>query len=342
MKIKFLCFSIVLIFCQVLYAQHNHGRIEDIPFSSFRITSHECHGLLFRSGSKIFIPANAFVMDNETPCGDMITLKYRELHNAADIIAAGIPMNFTEDNKKKHLESGGMFEIYAECEGKPLKLAKGKEILVRFASNYKTPDLVCYYFDQKSKNWLRRKNPVTDVPVKEEDNFDLWGSNNVPNQIQQTQPIFNDDDVNAPIDPIWKFRDSIKAEVFKSMKIDLMGLYNYDRVIEGEEYIPVVADFILKDGQKITTDIYVVYQDFNTTFYFPGYTWKEQFTLLNRAGIKIFTILPDSRFASVPEEEINKMKIKSLAKQKHTFVLTAQNHNAENSAKLAQLLKLTK
>ena len=96
--------------------------------------------MLFESGSIISIPPEAFNgCSNEN-----ITIQYRELSNKQAMLRSGVPMTYNEGI----LESGGMFEIYALCDGNKIDLASKKEITVKFASSKRLDGLDAFHFNK--------------------------------------------------------------------------------------------------------------------------------------------------------------------------------------------------
>lgn len=87
----------------------------------------------YPSGTKIFIPANAFVDANGNQVKEEVTIDYREFRDPVDILVSGIPMVYDSAGQKGDFESAGMFEINASVNGKEVFLAPGKKVGVEFA-----------------------------------------------------------------------------------------------------------------------------------------------------------------------------------------------------------------
>ena len=128
------------------------------------------------SGSLIFIPENAF----GPACSAQIKIKYREIHNKVDMLKAAISMIYKENGKRRMLESAGMFEIYAECNGKALELAPNKTIQVRMKCQRILPDLQSFIFNKQKNAWEDAGLPVMDLSYRQnennKDNTSLWGT----------------------------------------------------------------------------------------------------------------------------------------------------------------------
>jgi hypothetical protein len=105
------------------------------------------------SGTKIIIPANAFVDDNGKIVAGEVEIKYREFHNQADIFFSGIPMEYDSGATKFQLESAGMCEIKGYQNNKAVFVNKQKSLVVNMPSNYAGAGYNMYYLDTIKKNW---------------------------------------------------------------------------------------------------------------------------------------------------------------------------------------------
>lgn len=106
-----------------------------------------------KRGSRISIPAKAFVDQNGKPVRGKVTLNFSEYLSNGEVIASNIPMVYTNPKgKKEQFESAGMFEIRAFQKNDELKLAPGKSIEVTLAST--NPGKFNFYaFDEGKNNW---------------------------------------------------------------------------------------------------------------------------------------------------------------------------------------------
>jgi hypothetical protein len=107
----------------------------DVDYKAHEFDAKEARTITHPTGTKIEIPANAFIDINGKPIAGKVKVNYREFHNATDIIIAGITMEYDSAGKKHPFETAGMFDIRAEQEGKPIFLAKDKKIQVNLASH---------------------------------------------------------------------------------------------------------------------------------------------------------------------------------------------------------------
>jgi hypothetical protein len=109
--------------------------------------------LKMNNGTRIVVPAGAFTDVKSNIIKKKVQLQYREFHNAADILASGIPMNYDSAGVKMNFESAGMFEINASCDNVPVKLAAGKQIQVNMASFKEGNQFNFYRYNKQSNNW---------------------------------------------------------------------------------------------------------------------------------------------------------------------------------------------
>lgn len=338
---------IIPLACAALAAQAN---IPEIPFTSFKYTPGTCQNLTYSSGSQIFIPEHAFIAEDGSVCEDNITIKYREFHSQADMVVGNIPMNFMQGKIEHQLESGGMFEIHADCEGTPLKLAPNKKIQVRFASKQDIDGLSAFYFENGA--WKLLTTPVVDMTGVYENRFDqaLWGD--APPQVNiggqgQVEEGWAEQYIVVGNDP-WVGVDSViytstpvvvKPPVrFMGMDIAAMGLFNYDRTLCDTNSIHFVVDFKLKGkAESVTSKVYVTYSGLNTVVYFTPDDWAERFSLLPRKDIKMFCMLEDGRVAVLQPADLEKLNLRTLKGKKHTFELEVGSIKPETKEQLASV-----
>ncbi len=315
--------------------------IKKTSFTNYKLNTNQCLGLVYHTGSQIYIPEGAF---GDIP-NKKVTIKYREFHDKVDIILNDIPML---TDKGEQLESGGMFEIQAEYKGKPIELAEGKEITVRMAGLKNTNNLDSYFFDKVKKVWKKIKNKFTDIPVKAPENDDeLWGGDA---GVEGTGEDFFDGEENWEFDDwcegcpdemdSWKEYDSVRFEVFKSMGISEMGLYNYDKVFAQETAVPMKAKFsVTGDTAKILT-AYVVYDGINSVISYGRTPYS--FNLLVRDDIRIFAILNNGKVANVDPKVIKGLNIIALKDKEFTFEFISEAKKPTTGEELATLTNITR
>lgn len=326
--------------CSLFSISWAQSQVKKTGFTNYKLNTNECLGLVYHTGSQIYVPAGAF---GDIP-NKKVTIKYREYHDKVDMIINNIPM--LTDNGEQ-LESGGMFEIQAEYKGKPIKLAEGKEITVRMAGLKNTNNLDSYLFDKAKNVWKKIKNKFTDIPVKApEDDSDLWGgSAGVEGADGEflTDGEFEFDDWCGECDESmdsWEEYDSLRFEVFKSMGISEMGLYNYDKVFAQETAVPIKAKFVVKNDTAQIVQAYVVYDGINSVINYSRTPYS--FNLLVRDDIRIFAILSNGKVANVDPKVIKGLNITALKDKEFTFEFISEEKAPTTGDELATLTNITR
>ena len=126
----------------------------DIKSDAFVIDAESDSNLTYSSGSKIHIPANAFVDETGAPVKGKVQLQYREFKKVADVFLAGIPMTYDSAGEQFHFETAGMMEISASQNGKPLKTNPNAFIMVDMVSANAEDKFNTYYLDTTKKEWI--------------------------------------------------------------------------------------------------------------------------------------------------------------------------------------------
>ncbi|MFL5729950.1 MAG: hypothetical protein ACJ75J_10730 [Cytophagaceae bacterium] len=129
----------------------------DIAFRSEKVISTEGKTIKSASGTKICIPAHAFVDGKGKPVQGTVDFKYREFHNRIDIFLSGIPMTY----EGAQLESAGMIELGANFDGKPVFVNPQHKIRIDMASKNPGADFNLYYMDKFDQKWKLKKKNLT-------------------------------------------------------------------------------------------------------------------------------------------------------------------------------------
>ncbi|MEM6964629.1 MAG: hypothetical protein AAF573_07690 [Bacteroidota bacterium] len=125
----------------------------DVPFGQFDVDNANGQKLDLDNGTSIEIPANTFVDKNGNPVTDPVNVQYREFHNAAEILASGIPMKAFYEGEEGIMQTAGMFEINASANNEEVFIAEGKAITVNMASNVGGDNYDFWLFDREKGNW---------------------------------------------------------------------------------------------------------------------------------------------------------------------------------------------
>jgi hypothetical protein len=320
---------------------------EDITFREYVYSSGSCNGFSYGMGSLIFIPDNAFCMMDGSACKGTIKVKYREFHSQVDMLVAKINMLVEKDGKRSMLESVGMFEIAAECNGKPMKLCDGKTIQVRMNCRRNLPDLNAYIYSRKKNMWAEADTKVYDFSYQHDNNnrnnSNLWGSPATGN--------IGDTVMESGVDPegmeVMKAVTSAMLQLpegfFKGMNIKELGVYNYDRVIKEENAVPMIPEFVLNTGEKLSNSmIYVAYENINSLICYGPDDFAERFVLLKVKGIRMFTTFKDGSVACIKQEVIDGINLENLRGKKFTFTLEKQPKKPVSKDELAKATRLNR
>lgn len=126
----------------------------NVPYTSYKVKADQGGTIKHKSNSKIIIPKKAFVnKQGEDIVGD-VEIRYREFHDQADMIAAGIPMGYDSAGVKSQLESAGMLDIRGYQDNEPVFIKPNKTITVEFASKYPEDRYNMYVLDTVARNWV--------------------------------------------------------------------------------------------------------------------------------------------------------------------------------------------
>lgn len=317
------------------------AQITPTAFTTFNYTNNKCSGFTHANGSLLYVPNNSFCYEDGSACKDSIVLKYRELHSQTDMFVNKLNMFVKRNGKNQMLESAGMFEIKAECNGKPLKICQGKTIQVRFKSKRNLSNLQAFKYDFAQNIWVdygkvfdfsyNKKNPPN--------TSNLWGNANLPAADTADYNLENEGYNSTAI--VWGeyLPLDLPDGVFKGMNINAIGIYNYDAVINEQNAIAFVPDFSVNSGNEIG-EICVAYEKKNTLVkYYPD-DFAERFVLLNEKGIKIFTQLSDGSFAVLKEGTLDAIDLTTLKGTTFKMVLEKQPLKPKNIAELAKVTKM--
>jgi len=306
--------------------------LDNIPFAEYIYNGKNCFSIRYTSGSLIFIPEDAF-----TPaCTGTIKIKYREMHSKVDMLEAGINMIYEENGKRRMLESAGMFEIYAECNGKPLELAPNKTIQVRMRCKRNFPQVEAFVYDKKKNIWGKAGIPVVDFSYlknnNNKDNTSMWGSSS-----RGGNYVMNDSLENMLM--VTSIIGTLPDGYIKGMNIKTMGLYNYDYLYHDEKAVPIMASFKLTTGETIS-EAYVAYRSINSLIHYFAEDYKEKFVLLPVKGISIFCIFKDGSCAIMDQKKLDALDISALKNKEYEFILEKQPAKPKNKNELAKALRI--
>lgn len=121
----------------------------------YQLESKEDHLIEAQKGTLLHIPKDAFVTMGGERVKGPVQLEIKEVYDKSEYIKSNLP---TVSNGRQ-LISGGVLYVEASSQGRPLKLARNKDIYVEFAANSKvdTRDMQLWEgeFDgQGQMNWV--------------------------------------------------------------------------------------------------------------------------------------------------------------------------------------------
>jgi hypothetical protein len=164
------------------------------PFESFEIDADKGGEIKLPNGTLINIPSQSFKNPDGSLVKGKVTIKYREFHKGADVIASGIPMLFKKEGKVEYFESAGMFEMRGIAGGKNIDIADDKEIEVQMASFKQGNDFEFYFFDDNQSEW-QTKGIADAVPnikkVEALEAFEQIQKPMVPAEVDKKAPVFD-------------------------------------------------------------------------------------------------------------------------------------------------------
>lgn len=149
----------------------------DVAYHEWELDAHQGKVLKLKNGSNIHVPASAFVNKFGQPIKGKVKIKYREFHNAADIIASGLPMNYDSAGVRYHFESGGMFELRGSQQGKPVFIADNKEVEVNMVSYNKDKRFNHYFLDEgapRPNQGIAQAQMLPSLPVFQQSAQPQW------------------------------------------------------------------------------------------------------------------------------------------------------------------------
>lgn len=306
-----------------------------------------CGVFTTQTGSVVCIPENALVDDNGQPVRGKVAIRYRELHTPLQMILAGVEMRAKNGSSTVQLVSSGMFELEASQNGRPIKLRKGKQASVRFRTFFPQDNNILYRYDDKAQLWDGLQNPVQQMIVPEEmptTTAVAWGGDVTPaegdggewdTEGQGGQTWSENWDGNwdgewgEPVDTTseWYQRNKVRNQYFLQTGIDEFGLYNYDKPVDENEVIRVLAKVQLPDNQGLLFDkagpegnLYLVFENLNTVLHASNAEeLKERIFFYPNQRWKLIAIYASGTVARLDDADLLPTRVEDLRGKQHTF-----------------------
>lgn len=118
-------------------------------YTLFEIDPSKENVLEIPSGTKITIQPNSLVDEAGNLVSGEVTIKYREYHDAVDVLLSGIPMDFQAQGQKRSMQTAGMFDIAAAQKDQVVSIKEGAGVQVDFASFESGTDYNFFALDQE-------------------------------------------------------------------------------------------------------------------------------------------------------------------------------------------------
>ncbi len=148
----------------------------NVDYQKFTIDPKQGATLVNSSGTKLSIPANAFVKKDGTPLDEDVEIQYREFRELDELMVSGIPMTYIHGGHKANFITAGMFELKGQTvTGSEIEIANDKTIDVDMASatasNADGVDF--YYLNQTTTQWemlatSSRRRIIKETKTKED------------------------------------------------------------------------------------------------------------------------------------------------------------------------------
>jgi hypothetical protein len=145
----------------------------NIGYSSYNVNAGKGGEFNYPTGSKIKVPAGAFIDKNGDPVKGNVELRYREFHDPIDFFVSGIPMSYDSAGVKYQFESAGMLEILAFQDGEPVQVNPKKQIEVELSTNNADTKFNLYQLDTAARNWVYKGKPKIKKGEKHPGNDEL-------------------------------------------------------------------------------------------------------------------------------------------------------------------------
>ena len=125
----------------------------NIKLTSYSIDTEKDTVLIYRTGSRITIPKNAFLDAKGNVVTGKVDLVYREFPTAFDAYLGGVPMEYDNDGTAMVFETAGMLEINATSNNEPVYVNPDNKINVDMTSFEQGDRYNLYQLDTKSGKW---------------------------------------------------------------------------------------------------------------------------------------------------------------------------------------------
>jgi len=282
----------------------------DVAYDKFTVQANSDVTLTAPSGSKIHISSNSLKDTAGNLINEPVEISYREFMNPSEIMAAGIPMMFTDQvaGIKKPFQSAGMFEILAETKsGKKVVVNNESPINVELATNVNDAGYSNFYLNKSTGEWVYSgEETKNDNRLKIDINNQLKKLKNVSGFLGKDFFVFDgaellDKYLNDDYDKIYNQARSKKPlpEGLLKYGMKAMNVYSYDMIKLNRLDIPASL---------------VIWENLNHTE-FPKWTKEKVVTFKNIEGNNYELTISDGK----KKPTIFKTKAKAIMTIKSMF-----------------------
>ncbi len=129
------------------------------PFATFTLSDNNTDTtLLYQTGSKISVPASAFVDKKGRPVKGKVDIQYREMHDHVDMFVAGVPQQADLAHPQ---QAAAAVQVQAFQNGEPIYLQPDKslsiELLTTLPADMPTAELAVYAYSPNEQTWKYQK-----------------------------------------------------------------------------------------------------------------------------------------------------------------------------------------
>jgi len=195
----------------------------DIKNETYVLNAQTDSTIIHPSGTRIHVPANAFLDKDGKVAQGAVELHYREFKDPMDVFLAGIPMTYDSGGQQYHFETAGMMEIRATQNGLGLKPNPASPIKVDLVSDNNEDRFNTYYLDTTEKKWKYLAQSNYNAPSDSVTPF--MGNSPVPAKVTD-------------------------AKVQKALAADSQSLKNIDREIAAMQKQKPVAPVKAETGKQ--------------------------------------------------------------------------------------------
>jgi hypothetical protein len=131
----------------------------------FEVNASQSNVITTNTGSRIHVPASAFVDENGQVVTGQVDIIWQEYHTLADQIFSDINMVYDSAGMAYPFISGGMFSIDGAQSGRPIAIADDKSVRVELASQSEQQNFN-FYIQEDGGQWRFLENSTTTVDAE--------------------------------------------------------------------------------------------------------------------------------------------------------------------------------